>query len=142
VIDASAAASVAALQGDAADDETNVFALLDERRANLAAHRVRSVNQLHALMRDLVAGGPRTALTAKVAAAPLRSVRPATPTEHARKAMAWDLVRNIRSLDNQLVKVAEQMAAALDDYGSSLLDIDGIGPVLAVRIRADRSVDR
>jgi transposase len=60
VIDASAAASVAALQGDAAvataDDETTVFSLLEERRANLAAQRVRSVNQLHALMRDLVAG--------------------------------------------------------------------------------------
>jgi hypothetical protein len=45
VIDASAAASVAALQGDAsvvaAEDTTTVFALLEERRANLAAQRVR-----------------------------------------------------------------------------------------------------
>lgn len=138
VIDASAAASVAALQGDAAvataDDETTVFALLEERRANLAAQRVRSVNQLHALMRDLVAGGARTALSAKAASAVLRSVRPATPTEHARKALAWDLVRDIRALDGQLVKIAAQMTAALEDYGSSLLEIDGIGPVLAVRL--------
>ena len=138
VIDASAAASVAALQGDAsvatADDETTVFALLEERRANLAAQRVRSVNQLHALMRDLVAGGARTALTAKAASAALRSVRPATPTEHARKALAWDLVRDIRALDLQLVKIAEQMTAALEDYRSSLLEIDGVGPVLAVRL--------
>ena len=45
VIDAAAAASVAALQGDAslvvAEDTTVVFALLEERRANLAAQRVR-----------------------------------------------------------------------------------------------------
>jgi hypothetical protein len=79
VIDASAAASVAALHGDAtvatADDETTVFALLEERRANLAAQRVRTVNQLHALMRDLTAGGARVALSANVAAAKLRSVR-------------------------------------------------------------------
>ncbi len=43
VLDASAAASVAVAQGDAslvaAEDETTVFALLEERRANLAAHR-------------------------------------------------------------------------------------------------------
>lgn len=43
VIDAAAAASVAALQGDiavvVADDETTVFALLEERRANLATQR-------------------------------------------------------------------------------------------------------
>jgi transposase len=138
VIDASAAASVAALQGDAAvataDDETTVFALLEERRANLAAQRVRSVNQLHALMRDLVAGGARTALSAKAASTALRSVRPATPTERVRKALAWDLVRDIRALDGQLVKIAEQMTAALEDYGSSLLQIDGVGPVLAVRL--------
>jgi len=53
VIDA--AGSVAALYGDATDvtpdDETTVFALLEERRANVAAQRVRAVNQLHALAR-------------------------------------------------------------------------------------------
>jgi Transposase IS116/IS110/IS902 family len=48
--------------------------------------------------------------------------------------LAWDLVRDIRVLDSQLAKVAEQMTAALEDYGSSLLGIDGIGPVLAVRL--------
>jgi len=46
VIDAAAAASVAALHGDAsivvAEDITVVFSLLEERRANLAAQRVRS----------------------------------------------------------------------------------------------------
>lgn len=61
VIDASAAASVAALQGDATpvgvDDDTVVFALLEDRRASLAAQRVRSVSQLHALLRDLVPAG-------------------------------------------------------------------------------------
>ena len=68
VIDAAAAASVAALAGDATpvlvEDLTTVLALLDERRANLAAHRTRLVNQLHALLRDLVPGGADTDLTA------------------------------------------------------------------------------
>ena len=52
VIDAAAAASVAALHGDATivtgEDHTTVFAILEERRANLAAQRVRAANQLHA----------------------------------------------------------------------------------------------
>lgn len=138
VIDASAAASVAALHGDAtvatADDETTVFALLEERRANPAAQRVRTVNQLHALMRDLTAGGARVALSANVAAAKLRSVRPSTPTGKARKAIAWDLVRDIRALDRQLAAIADQMTVALDDYETSLLEVDGVGPVLATRL--------
>lgn len=65
VIDAAAAASVAALHGDAsrvpAEDLSTVLSLLEERRANLAAARTRLVNQLHALLRDLVPGGAPTA---------------------------------------------------------------------------------
>ena len=80
VIDAAAAACVAALQGDAVevtpDDETTVFALLEERRANVAGQRVRAVNQLHALLRDLIPGGARTGLTAKRAAGLVGTVRP------------------------------------------------------------------
>jgi transposase len=61
VIDAAAAASVAALQGDAnpvlAEDITTVLALLDERRTNLTTQRTRLVNQLHAVFRDLLPGG-------------------------------------------------------------------------------------
>jgi transposase len=138
VIDASAAASVAALQGDArpvtAEDDTTLFAILEERRANLAAQRVRAVNQLHALMRDLIPGGARTALTAKAAATALRAVRPATPVERTRKDVAWDLVRDIRALDERLSSIAERMTAALDEHRSSLLEVDGIGPVLGVRL--------
>ena len=138
VIDASAAASVAALQGDAAavaaDDDTVVFALLEERRASLASQRVRSVNQLHALLRDLVAGGAPTALKAGGAAALLRSIRPTTGVERARKQLAWDLVREIRGLDTALKSITQRMIDALKARPSWLLDIDGVGPILAARL--------
>ncbi|MFC8374142.1 transposase [Streptomyces sp. NPDC057239] len=53
-IDAAAAATVAYLQGDGRDvvpeDHTTALTLLDERRVNLAQTRVRTVNQLHALL--------------------------------------------------------------------------------------------
>lgn len=138
VIDASAAATVAALQGDAkvvdAEDETTIFALLEERRANLAAQRVRCINQLHAVMRDLIAGGVRTALSAKAAAEALRKVRPATQPDRVRKVIAWDLIRDVRSLDGQLTKIVTQMTTALEEYDDGLLEVDGIGPVLATRL--------
>lgn len=69
-----------------------MFALLEERRASLTAQRVRSVNQLHALLRDLVAGGASTALRASRAAALLRKIRPANSVQRTRKQLAWDLV--------------------------------------------------
>ena len=51
------------------EDHTVVFALLEERRANLAAQGVRVTNQLHALIRDLIPGSAPLALKAAVAAA-------------------------------------------------------------------------
>jgi len=138
VIDAAAAASVAALQGDSvvvtAEDDTTVFALLEERRANLAAQRVRTVNQLHALLRDLIPGGAPTSLKAAGAAQMLKRIRPKTPAQRTRKSLAWDLVRDIRGLDAQLVTIAEQMTAALENYETTLCEVDGVGPVLAARL--------
>ncbi|MCC5951539.1 MAG: IS110 family transposase [Acidimicrobiia bacterium] len=138
VIDAAAAASVAALHGDAtpvaAEDHTTVFALLEERRANLAAQRVRVANQLHAVLRDLVPGGAEVALTAKAAAAMLRCVRPASACERARKDLAQDLVKELRTVDASLADIEKRMAAALDNHGSQLREVDGVGAVTAVRL--------
>ena len=111
-----------------------MFALLEERRANLAAQRVRSANQLHTLLRDLIPGGAPKALKANTAAMLLRKIRPKTPPEVTRKALAWDLVRDIRSIDTRLAAITSQMTEALHDYSSRLLEVDGVGPVLAVRL--------
>lgn len=137
-IDASAAACVAALHGDAAivaaEDYTDVFAVLEERRANLAAQRVRLVNQLHALLRDLIAGGAPTDLTATAAAALLRRLRPHTAVEQARRDVARDLIAEIRQVDKRLATIAVSMTDALEQTASTLTDIDGVGPVLASRL--------
>lgn len=147
VIDAAAAACVAAAQGDAdpviAEGANTVFALLEEHRANIAEQRVRAVNQLHAILRDLVPGGAKTALTANQAAGLLRRIRPASAPETTRKQIGWDLVRQVRQLDECLVTIETTMAEALAEHGSTLTDIDGVGSVLAARILGrTRNVER
>lgn len=138
VIDAAAAASVAALQGDAmvvsAEDHTTVFAMLEERRANLAAQRVRLANQLHAVLRDLIPGGAGLAITSKSASGMLRAVRPATPCERTRKELAQDLVRDLRAVDVSLAAIERRMSAALDEQGTRLRQVDGVGSITAVRL--------
>lgn len=138
MLDASAAASIAAAQGEVspvrAEDETCVFALLEERRANVAAHRVRLANQLHALLRDLVPGGARPALTAASATALLRGLRPLSAAERTRKQIARELVSEIRATDARLALTAEQMSAALSARDTRLQQVQGIGPVTAVRL--------
>jgi len=138
VIDAASAATVAALHGDAVvvrpEDHTTVFAMLEERRANVTGQRVRVVNRLHALFRDLIPGGAPVALTAAVASTLLRSVRPAGLVEGTRKDLARDMVRELRLIDTNLAAIEQRMSDALDQSGSRLRTVDGVGPVLAVRL--------
>jgi transposase len=136
-IDAAAAACVAALQGDArplaAEGATDALAVLDERRVNLAQARVRAVNQLHALLRALLAGGAPTDLSASTAAALLRTVRPSGETERVRKAVATALVAEIRALDSRLKSSAKDIAEMVKTTGSALTQTVGIGPIMAGR---------
>jgi transposase len=53
-----------------------VLKMLDERRTNLTQQRTRTVNQLHALLRELLPGGAATDLTADRALRALVRVRP------------------------------------------------------------------
>lgn len=137
-IDAAAAACVAALQGDArplaAEGTADALAVLDERRVNLAQARVRGVNQLHALLRALLAGGAPTDLSAATAGALLRSVRPSGETERVRKAVATDLVAEIRSLDARLKSSAKAIAQLVEQSGSTLTATVGVGPIIAGRL--------
>jgi transposase len=140
VIDAAAAASVAALQGEAnpvvAEDITTVLALLDERRTNVTTQRTRLVNQLHAVFRDLLPGGAPKGLTATLASGLLAGIRPAGPVEAARKQLARDLVSEIRQADQRLKALTAQIAETVAATGSQLIKVDGVGPVVAGRLLA------
>ena len=137
-IDAAAAACVAALQGDSrpllAEGPAEAMAVLDERRVNLAQSRVRAVNQLHALLRALLAGGAPTDLTATTAAKLLRSIRPSGDVERVRKQVAGDLVAEIRALDARLKANTKAIAEAVKASGSTLTTTVGVGPIIAGRL--------
>jgi transposase len=138
IIDASAAASVAALQGEAnpvrAEDASTVLVLLDERRDNVITHRTRLVNQLHTLLRDLLPGGADTNLTAAAAGRLLTGVRPVGPGDAACKQLARDLIAEIRDTDQRLTMLTKQIRDVVTETGSRLTTVDGVGPVVAGRL--------
>lgn len=137
-IDAAAAACVAVLQCDArpVDPEgpTDILALLDERRTNMSNSRTRLVNQLHALLRPLFAGGAPTSLTAGSATTRLRGFRARSGVDRTRVGLCRDLIADIRRLDDQLAANEKQMAHTLDEHGTRLREVDGIGAVTAARL--------
>jgi transposase len=137
-IDAAAAACVAAAQGDARpvvpEDHVDALALLDERRMNLSQNRTRAINQLHRLLRELLAGGVPSDLTAAKAAAALRAFRPHSAPERIRLQLCRELIADVRRLDQQLADNQTEATRLLDEHGTRLREIDGVGPVLAARI--------
>lgn len=137
-IDAASAACVAAAQGDARpvvpEDHVDALELLDERRMNLSQNRTRIINQLHRLLRELLAGGVPTELTAAKAAAALRAVRPRSTPERVRLQLCRELIADVRRLDQQLADNQAEVTRLLDEQGTRLREIDGVGPVLAARI--------
>lgn len=137
-IDAAGAACVAAAQGDARqvvpEDHVDALELLDERRMNLSQNRTRAINQLHRLLRELLAGGVPTELTAAKAAAAMRGFRPRSTPERVRLQLCKELIADIRRLDEQLTDNQAEATRLLDEHGTRLREIDGVGPVLAARI--------
>ena len=108
--------------------------LLSDRRDDLAEERTRTANRLHALLRDLIAGGAKPNLTATHAAGLLRTVRPMTPADEHRKSLAQDLLAELRRLDRALLSNAAQIQAAVNASTTTLTTLQGIGPVLAAKI--------
>ena len=137
-IDAAAAACVAALAGDAnvlqPDGLTEALALLDERRTNLSQARVRTVNQLHALLRALLPGGAPRDLSAARAEALLSSIKAAGPAEHTRVQLATDMVADLRAVGARLKANAAEIAELVAQSGSTLTSTPGIGAVTAARL--------
>jgi len=87
------------------------------------------------LVRLIPAGAP-TNLSADVAAGLLRRVRPRNPIQATLRALAVELVAEIRHLDRRISTAGEQITTAVAATGSTLTGLYGIGPLLAGKILA------
>jgi hypothetical protein len=119
---------------DVEDDLPAVVRLLADRRDELNQERRRVTNRLHRLPRDLVAGGAPTPLTVEVASRPPRRTRPTTAAGQQGKALAHELLGDLRRLDRQLAANRTRCQDLLAVRPSRLLEVFGISAVLAVKL--------
>jgi transposase len=113
------------------EDQAVVLHLLTKRRQGLVAARTQTINRLHRLLMDLVPGGTRRNLTATRAAALLRAVTPTGAPAVTRWQLATELVVDIRQLEQRIAAVEARIKAAIAQSNTSLLELFGVGPVLA-----------
>ena len=128
-----ASQSVPQLRQVGVEDQAVVLHLLTKRRQDLVAARIQTINRLHRLLMDLVPGGARRNLTAKRAAALLAAVAPAGGSAVTRWQLAGELVADVRHLEERIADVEARIKAAVAEANTSLLELFGVGPVLAAR---------
>jgi transposase len=115
------------------EDQAVVLHLLTKRRQDLVAARTQTINRLHRLLVDLVPGGARRNLTANHAARLLAAVTPAGAPAVTRHQLAQELVADVRHLEQRTAAVEARIRAAVAQSNTSLVQLFGVGPVLAAR---------
>jgi transposase len=113
------------------DDTITVLRLLCDRRRELVEQRIDSVNRLHRLLVELVPGGAAARLTCTKAKVLLAAVRPRDAVGKARKQLALEHLADLLAVDARLKEMKKRITAVLDEHGTSLTEIYGVGPVVA-----------
>jgi transposase len=119
------------------DEELVALRLLTDRRDELSARRVQTVNRLHRLLTELIPGGAGKDLTATKAKRLLATVRPRSLVGKTTRRVAVEEVADLVATDAKLKTLTKELASAVQARGSHLMDLHGIGPAGAARILAD-----
>jgi transposase len=128
-----AARSAPWLRQVGAEDQAVVLHLLTNRREDLVAMRTQTINRLHRLLVDLIPGGAGRNLTANRAAALLRRASVTGVPAVTRHQLAAELVTDVRDLDQRIAAVEKRIKAAVAQSRTCLVELFGVGPVLAAR---------
>jgi transposase len=116
------------------DTATTALRAVVDHRDDLLKTRTQTVNRLHVVLTNLVAGGAGRELTADHAAELLRGVRPRDAAGKTLRALAVELVGEVRQLDRRIVKAANNIEAAVTASGTTLTELHGIGVLTAGKI--------
>jgi transposase len=116
------------------DGTPQVLGLILARRWRIVTTRQRVLVGIHEQLVKLIPGGVARNLSANKAAAVLRRIRPADPVAAMRRTTIVELLAELRTLDRKRKTINAELTQELDDYGTCLTRIDGIGPVAAATI--------
>jgi hypothetical protein len=113
--------------------------MLVDRRTELARQRVQTVNRLQRLLAELTPGKAKKDITALQAKAILSSVRPRDLAGKTRRRLAVEQLADLSAIDKKINASTKELKALTLAHRSRLMDLPGVGPVVAARILADVS---
>ena len=120
-----------------ADGELQALRLLVDRRDALSRRRVQCVNRLQALLAELLPGQGKKDITAPQAKKMLATVRPRDIAGKTCRRLAAEELTELFAVDVKIKKSSAELKAMVLARGSHLMDLRGVGPVVAARVLAD-----
>jgi transposase len=119
------------------DGELEAMRMLTDRREALTRRRVQTVCRLQALLAELLPGQAKRDITTGQARKMLVSVRPRDIAGKTRRRIAAEELAELIAVEDKIKKATAELKAMVLARGSHLMDIHGVGAVVAARILAD-----
>src|SRR5690606_13731826 len=119
------------------DGELEAMRMLVDRREALTRRRVQTVGRLQALLAELLPGQAKKDITTGQAKAMLATVRPRDVAGRTRRRIAAEELAELVAVEAKQKKATTELKAMVIARGSHLMDLRGVGPVVAARILAD-----
>ena len=119
------------------DADLEVLRMLVDRRDELSKAKVQCINRLHRLLSELVPGQGKKDLTALQAKAILAAARPRDPVRKTSKRLALEQLAEMVAIQAKMKASSKELKVLVLARGSHLMDLTGVGPVVAARILAD-----
>ena len=114
-----------------AQDHLAVLRLLAKRHHDLIAARTRAVCRLHTTLCHLAEGHFPQRMTTSQGAAILAGIRPRDAVSIERKALARDLLAEMRRADRDIAELLARIKTTVAASSSTVTEIHGVGPVVA-----------
>jgi transposase len=119
------------------DVELEALRMLADRREELTRQRVQTVNRLQRLLCELTPGKAKRDITALQARAILASVRPRDLAGKTRRRLAVEQLTELVAVEKKIKALTKELKSMVIARGSTLMELPGVGPVVAARILAD-----
>jgi transposase len=119
------------------DAELEALRMLADRRDELSKARVQAANRLHRLLSELVPGHGKKNITTGQAKTILATVRPRDVAGKTRRRLAAEQIADLVSIEKKTKALTRELKEMVLASGSTLMELPGVGPVVAARTLAD-----
>ena len=119
------------------DVELEALRMLADRRDELTRARVQTVNRLQRLLAELTPSLGKRDITTGQAKAILSSVHSRDLAGKTRRRLAAEQLTELVVIEKKIKTITAELKAMVLARGSRLMELPGVGPVVAARILAD-----